>query len=388
MLQILLAPDSLKGSLSAVQACRSLERGARRALGEIPCNFSTIPLADGGEGTVEAFQLGAGGELQNLVARGPLGENVRANWLLLPDNRAVIEMAQASGLTLVSPELRDAKRASTFGTGELIRAALDANCTEILIGIGGSATTDGGAGALQALGAKFLDINNCELPPGGAALQQLSKIDLRGFDTRISHTKITVLCDVSNPLCGPNGAAKIYGPQKGASSEDVEILDAALQHFADVTAQTLGKHLRNESGAGAAGGLGFGLLSFLGAELRPGIEIVLQATNFAKQCETADLILTAEGALDQQTLSGKALAGVARAAKSAKNGRGVPVIAFGGAVKLSGEELQTLGIAAALPLPDAPQTLDECVSRTAELLSDAAERALRIWLAASNEPRA
>lgn len=357
-----------------------MERGARRALGATPCRLVSVPLADGGEGTIEAFLRGAGGTARTATVRGPLSDATEAQWAILPDGRVLIEMAQASGLTLVPLKRRDAARASSYGTGELIRAALDAGCSALLVGIGGSATTDGGAGALQALGLRLLDEHGAELPPGGAALQHLATIDASVLDARLAQTDIRVLCDVTNPLCGPRGAAHVYGPQKSASPADIETLDAALNHFADVASRATGRDLRDEPGAGAAGGIGWGLMSFCGARLVPGIEAVLEATNFREKLESADLVLTAEGSIDEQTPHGKALAGVAQAARTAKNGRGVPVIAFGGAVRLSGDALQQLGIAAALPLPNAPLSLQESIARSDELLADAVERALHLWL--------
>jgi glycerate kinase len=380
MLSFLLAPDSLKGSLSARDACIAMETGIRRALpANVDFEVIAVPLADGGEGTVEALVTGAGGELRTLKVRGPLGQEVNAQWAILPDGSAVIEMAQSSGLTLVPAEQRNALRASTYGTGEVIQAALDAGCRRLLIGIGGSATTDGGTGALQALGLRFLDGQGNELAPGGAALAELQSIDAKTLDTRLKEVEIQVLCDVTNPLCGENGAASVYGPQKGASPSDVELLDTSLSRYADLTGQILGSDLRYEAGAGAAGGTGFGLMAWTGAKLVPGIEAVLEATGFSARLERADLVLTAEGAIDRQTPQGKALAGVAKAAGAARGGQGVPVVAFGGAVKLSGGALSEMGIVAALPLPDAPQTLNECVSRAADLLSDATERAIRLY---------
>ena len=378
MFTSLSAPDSLKGSLSAQAACAALERGARRALGDNICCIS-VPLADGGEGTVESLLRGAGGELKTAQVRGPLNETVNAQWAILSDGSAIIEMAQASGLTLVPDEKRDAKNASSYGTGEVIRAALDAGCKKLLIGIGGSATTDGGTGALSALGIRFLDINKNALPPGGAALRDLDSIDIFGLDARLRDCEITVLCDVTNPLCGAQGAAHIYGPQKGASPGDVKILDLALRHYADVTAKTKKRDLRDFPGAGAAGGMGFGLLSFLNAKLRPGIEVVLEATQFAQKLDSADLVLTAEGSIDEQTLNGKTIAGVTRAARKAKNGLGVPVIAFGGAVKLSGAQLDQLNLLSAISIADAPLSLNECIARADELLANSAELALRLW---------
>lgn len=379
-----LAPDSLKGSLSAAAACVAMELGVQRAMKTMPCQFSisAVPLADGGEGTVSALVQGAGGEERTETVSGPLGALVQAKWGVLPDRRAVIEMAQASGLTRVSEVYRP-KFASSYGTGQLIKAALDAGYRDLLIGIGGSATTDGGAGALQALGARLLDADGQDLPPGGAALTRLEKIDLTDLenDKRLNDTQITVMCDVDNPLCGTNGAAYIYGPQKGATPNDVEELDAALRHFAQVASATTGRDLQKDDGAGAAGGMGFGLKTFLkNVQLKSGIDVVLEATQMAQKLETADLVLTAEGSVDAQTLRGKALAGVARAAGAVKNGGGVPVIAFGGAVQLTSDELQNLGIFVALPLPNAPLSLSECIQRAEELLANATERAVRLWL--------
>lgn len=375
-----LAPDSLKGSLSATTACAVMKLGVQRAMGIMPCRFSTVPLADGGEGTVDALRQGADENKRTEPVSGPLGAPVQAKWGVLQDGRAVIEMAQASGLTLVPESCRSPKFASSYGTGQLIKAALDAGYRDLLIGIGGSATTDGGAGALQALGVRLLDADRKDLPLGGSALSQLAQLDLTHLDARLKDAQITVLCDVDNPLCGPNGAAYIYGPQKGATPNDVEELDAALSRFAQVARATTNRDLQEAFGAGAAGGMGFGLMTFLNAQLKPGIDVVLEARQMAQKLETADLVFTAEGSVDAQTLRGKALAGVARAAGAAKNGEGVPVIAFGGAVQLTSDELQKLGILVSLPLPDAPLCISQCIQRAEELLANATERAVRLWL--------
>lgn len=261
-IHFVLAPDSLKGSLSAIAACAAMKLGIHRAMGKIPYQISAVPLADGGEGTVEAFILGIGGEERIETASNPLGDPVQAKWGVLQNGQAVIEMAQASGLTLVPQSDRRPKEASSYGTGQLIRAALDVGCRNLLIGIGGSATTDGGAGALQALGVRLLDADGQELPRGGFALHRLAKIDLTDLDVRLQDTQITVLSDVDNPLCGENGAAYIYGPQKGATPTDVKGLDAALEHFAKIAAATTGRDCKTVKGAGAAGGMGFGLMTF------------------------------------------------------------------------------------------------------------------------------
>jgi glycerate kinase len=382
VLTFILAPDSLKGALSATDACLAMQRGVQRTLASTRNEeFTTIsfPLADGGEGTVEAFARGAGGEIRSVTVRNPLSDVVQGQWLLLPDGRAVIEMAQASGLTLVPAAKRRATQASSYGTGELIRAALDAGCREILVGIGGSATTDGGTGALQALGVQFLSENGSALPVGGAALEKLSTVDTSAIDSRLAQTTIRVLCDVTNPLFGESGAAHVYGPQKGASPADVRLLDAALRRYAQVTSTHIGRDLSHVPGAGAAGGIGFGLLAFCNAQLVPGIDVVLETAQFAQKLESADLVLTAEGAIDAQTPHGKALAGIARVARNARGGSGVPVVAFGGAVKLRGEQLRQMGIVAALPLADAPMTLEYSMANAAQLLEDAVERAVSLW---------
>lgn len=335
-----------------------------------------VPLADGGEGTVEALALATGAKLRTARVRNPVGNEVEAAWARTPDHRAILEMAAASGLTLVEPQQRDALRASSYGTGQLLRAALDAGCDNITLGIGGSATTDGGAGILSALGLKFLDQNNCELPPGGAALRDLSRIDDSQLHpkVRLKSTVLRVLCDVTNSLCGANGAAHVYSPQKGASPADVEKLDAALHNFARVSAAHLGRDFSEVAGAGAAGGAGFGLMAWLGAQLVPGIDAVLEAARFDELCARADWVFTAEGALDEQTLRGKTIAGVARAAQK----HNVSVVAFGGTVKLSGAQLSELGLASAFALPHAPIQLEDCIARADELLASATERVTRL----------
>ena len=340
----------------------------------------SVPLADGGEGTVEAFVEAVGGKVFTQKVHDALGRIVAANWAITPDGTAIIEMAQASGLTLIAPENRDAMRASSFGTGELMRAALEFGCKKILIGVGGSATTDGGSGALSALGARFLDTQGEELPLGGSALSQLCTIDLGDLDNRVLNCDISVLCDVTNPLTGERGAARVYAPQKGATPEEVALLDAALSHFADITSTRFGVDQREVAGAGAAGGIAFGLMSFCKAQLVSGIDAILEAAQFQEKLESADLVLTAEGSIDEQTPQGKALGGIAKIARNAKDGVGVPVVAFGGRVLLSGAELQKMGIVAAFPLADAPRTIEYSMQNASELLESSVERAVRLWL--------
>ena len=354
-----------------------MERGVRRAAKNSAVTFSSVPLADGGEGTLDALLLSTEGWERRARVRGPLGQPREARWGILPDGTALIEMAEASGLTLVDSAQRDVLAASTFGTGQLIKVALDAGCRAFLIGVGGSATSDGGSGALTALGAMLRDEHDVILPPGGGDLRRARALDLRFLDARLAKCHFTVLCDVSNPLCGPQGAAHIYGPQKGASPQQVAQLDTGLSCWADVVAQTTGSDLRDAPGAGAAGGTSFGLMSVLGAQLAPGIERVLDAARFDETLAEADWVLTGEGCLDAQTLAGKTVAGVCRSAGRAKQGVGVPVLAFGGAVRLSGAEMDTLGLRSAFALCDRPLSLDECIIQAGVLLEASAERAWR-----------
>ena len=372
-MRIVLAPDSFKGSLSAPLACAALENGARRVFPD--ADFEVCSLADGGEGTLDALVRSASGFFKVERVQNPRGDSIEARWGILPDGSAVIEMAQAAGLTLITPAERDALTASTFGVGQLVKSALRAGCREILVALGGSATSDGGAGALSALGAIFRDENQVVLRPGGADLGRLASIDLQWLDPKLQRAHFTLLCDVSNPLCGPNGAARVYGPQKGASPADVAVLDAALAHFARVTSEKTGADASNSPGAGAAGGLAFGLMAFCGVQVRSGIEAVLEAARFEERLRGTDLVLTGEGALDAQTLQGKAVAGVCRAAQL----KGVPVIAFGGRVELSGAQMDELGVLSAFSLCDGPRDLASCLESAAPLLEAATERALRGW---------
>jgi glycerate kinase len=325
-MRAVVAPDKFKGSLTAQEAARAIERGLRGS-GRAFEAIVSIPMADGGEGTVEAF-LAGGARRMSVTVRGPLGEPVSATFAL-DGAAAIVEMSAGSGLLLLPSEKRDALRATSFGTGELIRAALDERAERILVGIGGSATNDAGAGMLAALGARLLDESGSDLEPGGAALARLAKIDLKGLDPRLKSVAIDVAADVDNPLCGPNGASAIFGPQKGASPDDVRVLDRALAHFADVSVAALGADHRNDPGAGAAGGLGFALRVFLGARLRPGVEIVAELRGLPEALAGANAVYTGEGSIDEQTLAGKTVAGVARLARAA----GVSeIVAFGGRV--------------------------------------------------------
>jgi len=338
-----------------------------------------LPIADGGEGTVEAMVAATGGTIIPATVTGPLGEPVAAFFGILgeagsAERTAVIEMAAASGLPLVPPERRDPRITTTWGTGELIRHALDLGCRRLLIGIGGSATNDGGAGLAQALGAHLLDAQGQELPPGGVALARLARIVGETLDPRLRDTVVQVACDVDNPLCGPNGASAIYGPQKGATPTMVQELDDALRHYAAIVQRDLGVDVLDLPGAGAAGGLGAGLVAFLHAELLPGSRMVLDALHFDTHLATADLVITAEGHLDMQTLRGKSVGAVAAAARS----RSVPVIVVAGGVSSEEHVLYDMGIAAIVPLPTHPMTLAEAMASAAPLVSRATERALRL----------
>jgi len=373
LVKIVLASDSFKGSLSSTDAGAAMKRAVLRVLPD--ALIESVPLADGGEGTLDALLLSTGGLRKVGWFRGPLDEDVEASWGILPDGTALIELAQTAGLGQIPREKRDALRASTFGAGQQIRAALDAGARRFWIGLGGSATTDGATGLLSALGARFFDEKDRVLEPGGAALLHLARIDLRYFDPRLARCQFVALCDVTNPLNGDNGAARVFAPQKGATPEAVELLDRGLNRLAQVAVQRLERDLRDQSGAGAAGGTGFGLMAFLGATMRSGIEAVLEAARFDEKLQSARLVVTGEGSLDAQTLRGKTVSGVCRAARNA----GVPVIALSGRITLSGAELDELGLQSAFSILDGPRDLAFCLDNAAQLLESATERVLRLW---------
>ncbi len=371
MRRVVVAPDKFKGSASALEVARALERGLRDAWGEA-CEIRLVPMADGGEGTVDAFvESGA----RRVVSRvhGPLGAPVDAAFAL-DGERAIVEMAAASGLALLAPRERDPLRASSEGTGELIRAALDAGARAIVVAIGGSATNDGGSGMLRALGARFLDGAGEELQPGGAALARLARIDTGGLDPRLRETGFEVAADVDIPLCGPLGASALFGPQKGANAGGVTLLDAALARYAAVAAELLGRDSSAEPGSGAAGGLGFALRAFFGARLRPGVEIVADVRGLNEALAGARACLTGEGAIDAQTLRGKTVGGVAGRARAC----GVPCVAFAGTLDAQAEAaLAERGIVA-FPILDRPMTLGEAQAGCTALLERAAARLARL----------
>jgi glycerate kinase len=374
-MRIVIAPQALKGSLSAAEAGEAIARGIRAVLPE--AELAIVPVADGGEGTVAALVAATGGHIVQQTVTGPLGEPVEAFFGLLGDGRtAAIEMASCAGLPLVPPERRDPRITTTYGVGELIRAALEHGCRHLIIGIGGSATNDGGAGMAQALGAQLLDAAGQEIARGGAALATLAHISLETLDPRLREATVEVACDVTNPLCGPLGASAVYGPQKGATASMVAELDAALAHYADVIARDLGREVRDIPGAGAAGGLGAGLLAFLQARLRPGAEIVLEAVQLEARLQGADLLITAEGQIDRQTAYGKSVGAVASLAQRLH----VPVLALAGGLGEGYRQVYDLGVDAVMPLPPAPMSLAAAMENAATLLAEAGERAMRLLL--------
>jgi len=375
--RIIVAPDSYKGSVSALGVAQAMERGILKIHPD--ADVLKVPIADGGEGTVEALVAATGGELRHQDVADPLGRRIRAHWGILGDGRtAVIEMASASGLPLLASEERDPLRTTTYGTGELLRAALDAGLRKIIIGIGGSATNDGGAGMARALGVRFTDAAGSELPDGGGALARLAAVDLSRIDPRLAESDIVVACDVDNPLCGPRGASAVFGPQKGATPALVTELDAALRHFATVAQAATGRSVAETAGAGAAGGMGAGLMLFSPAKLRPGVEIVLDAVRFGETVKGADFVITGEGRTDFQTAFGKAPVGVAKAAKLHR----VPVFCLSGSLGEGADETLAQGIDAVMSICDRPMALDECMARGEELIEAATARLCRILRAA------
>ncbi len=375
-MKVVIAPDSFKGSLNALEVAKAIERGIHRVSQGIITHL--VPMADGGEGTVAALVAAAGGEIIPAGVTGPLGGPVESYFGILGDREtAVIEMAAASGLPLVPINERNPLYTTTYGTGELIKRALDRGIKKIIIGIGGSATNDGGTGMASALGIRFLDVDGIELPPGGGHLDRLYSIDVSGLDPRLQGADIRVACDVTNPLCGPKGASAIYGPQKGATPEMVARLDKNLAHYAEVAAGVTGMDVREMPGAGAAGGLGFGLVALLGAKLMPGVQIVLDAAKIDDLVHYADLVVTGEGQTDRQTLFGKAPAGVAAVA----NKYDIPVVCLSGGLAPGAEELYEHGFSGLFSITEGPIGLEQAMSEAGPLLERAAERIIRLFLA-------
>lgn len=369
-LKIAIAPDSFKGTLTALEAAECIERGLRRELRNI--SVRKIPMADGGDGTVRAIVDATKGRLRRAKVHDPLGRLIWAQYGITGNGRtAVIEMASASGLVLLDPAERNPMRTTTRGTGELIRAALRSGVRKILVGIGGSATNDGGMGMARALGVRFLDKHQVEIPEGGGSLGELALIDISGRVAALDRVKIEVACDVDNPLTGPNGAARVYGKQKGASPSQIRELDKNLKHFARIVHQDLGVDVEELSGAGAAGGLGAGLVAFLGATLRPGIDVVAEVLQLRKRLAGCDLVITGEGKTDSQTLCGKAPMGVIREARK----QSIPVIVISGSIGPGAEALLDYGVEALFGALNEPLSEEEIKRRGPKPLEDCAARA-------------
>ncbi len=375
-MKIVVAPDTFKEALSAREVADAISAGIRDAAPE--AEVIKCPMADGGEGTVEALVAGSGGKFCRAKVTGPLGEPVVATFGLIAEGKtAVIEMASASGLPLVPPEKRNPLLATTYGTGELIRSALDAGVGKIIIGIGGSATVDGGVGMAQALGVRFLDARGNEIGPGGGELGRITSIDTSMLDERVEKVEIEVACDVDNPLTGASGAARVYGPQKGATPEMVEVLERCLENLRRIVEKQKGIDLNTIPGAGAAGGIGAGLAAFLKAKLKPGTEIVLEATRLKEKLRGAVLAFTGEGAVNEQTLRGKVPLAVIEAA-SVLN---VPVILLAGSLGPGSEKLHEYGEVALFSTLNRTMTLEEAIRNSGELLKDAAAESLRAFIA-------
>ena len=372
-LVIVLAPDSFKESMTAKEVCEAMERGIRKANSQIRCIH--VPMADGGEGTMQSLVDATGGRVYSKEVVGPLGNNVVAEYGILGNGEiGVIEMASASGIHLVDSEKRNPLITTTFGTGQLIKACLDKGVKKLLIGIGGSATNDGGAGFIQALGGRLLDENGDDLSYGGGALAKLHTIDLSNLDERLKYVSVEVACDVNNPLCGKEGASYVFGPQKGATREMIEILDQNLSHYAEVIKEQLGKDVISKAGAGAAGGLGAGLMAFLDVKLKSGIEMVIEYANLEEKVRDADMVWTGEGSIYFQTQYGKTPLGVAMIAKKYNK----PVIALAGRVGNDIDVLYDKGIDAIFGIMRGVTSIEEALVKGPENVEKTSENIIRL----------
>lgn len=373
-LRIVISPQAFKHSIGAREAALAIQRGVLQAAPD--AETFLIPVADGGDGTLAALIDTTGGTYCEAMVTGPLGDLIPARWGVMGDGEtAVIEMALASGLALIPDERRDPRRATTHGTGELMRAAMDEGYRRIIVGLGGSATNDGGTGMAAALGARFLDANGDTLPPGGAALADLVRVDATALHPALPQTTIIGATDVTNRLCGETGASAIFGPQKGATPEMVAELDGCLANFAHVVHSDLGVDVLHTPGSGAAGGLGAGLIAFAGAELRSGIDMVCDVLDFDRHAPGADFIITGEGRADRSTAFDKAPVGIARRARQF----GVPTVLIAGSLGPGYDTLYEHGIDAILPIAEEPADLESSLRRGAELLERASERAIRLY---------
>ncbi len=373
-IKVLIALDSYKGSITALEAASAVEKGILKA--DSSAEIQKVPMADGGEGTVEAMLAAAGGELRQVEVTGPLGEKVSAFYGILGDRQTgVIEMAAASGLPLIPKEKRNPLITTSYGTGELIKSAIADGCRKLVIGIGGSATNDGGMGMLQALGVKFADINGIELPFGGGELERLHSIDCSHIYKGLKDVEIFVACDVTNPLCGPQGASSIFGPQKGATPEMVQMLDKGLGIFAQKIKQYLGKDILEVPGTGAAGGMGAGLVAFLDAVLKPGIEIMTDVAGLEEKIQGCSFVITGEGNTDYQTMFGKVPVGISRIAQK----YGKPVICLSGGIGKGAEALYDAGVTSLFSIVNKPMSLEEAMHNAADLIEKAAENIMRLY---------
>ena len=371
-MKILVAPQEFKGSISALSVAEAAETGVMRVFPE--AEVVLCPVADGGDGTLETLVEVSGGEVRTCSVQNPIGETITAQWGAMGDGvTAVIEMARTSGLALLSLDERDPLNSSTFGLGQAILEALNQGFRKFIVGIGGSATNDAGAGMAQALGATLLNAEGKSIPFGGAALADLRSIDISKMDTRIENSQFMVACDVSNPLTGDEGASAVYGPQKGATPEMVAQLDNALLNFAEIVKKDIGKNVSEISGAGAAGGLGAGMLAFMGAELKAGVDIVLETVQLREKLSDVDLVITGEGGMDFQTVYNKAPIGVARMAGEFN----IPTIAIAGLLGQNFTVVHDHGIRAATSIVDGPISLEESSERASELISNSVEESLR-----------
>ena len=372
-MKFVLAPDSFKESMTSKEACNAMERGIKKVIKDAEC--IKVPMADGGEGTVEALVEATNGSILNIVVKDPLGKDTEAKFGILGNSKtAIIEMAEASGIALIDREKRNPMITTTYGTGEIIKHALDLGVERIVIGIGGSATNDGGIGMVQALGGKFLDENGKELPFGGGELNRLHKIDISGLDKRLKNIEIEVACDVTNPLCGPKGASHVFGPQKGATEEMVLKLDSNLNHYSKKIKECLGKDIKDIEGAGAAGGLGAALVAFLDGKLKRGIELVIKHTALEEKLENADFLFTGEGSIDSQTICGKTPMGVALVAKK----KGIKTIAFGGRILEGTENLYSIGVTSIFGITPGAISLDKALKDGEKNLERTTENVVRL----------
>lgn len=372
-MKIIIAPDSFKGSLTALEVAKSIEKGIKKVDESIETVI--VPMADGGEGTVQSLIDATGGKIIQTTVHDPLFRQINSFYGIMGDGKtAVIEMAAASGLPLLKNEEQNPLKTSTFGTGELIKDAINKGCTTIILGLGGSATNDGGAGMAQALGVRFLDEKGIELGMCGAELVNIHSVDVSGIDRRINDLNFVVACDVDNPLCGVKGASNVYGRQKGATETDVQTLDKGLAHFSEIMKAEYGFDFNAFPGAGAAGGLGYGVMCFLGAKLERGIEIVTRVTKLAEKMEDADLVFTGEGRIDSQTAFGKTPFGVAQVAKKIN----IPVIALAGGLGDGYQELYDKGFDGIFSIIDKPMSLEEAIINSEKLLENITESIIRL----------